>query len=215
MVKPIDKVVCTCNESGVHYPCPVCGKLHEDELDAAICCLDECLDSSPSLFESNETFCNNCPCGKADYDRRMLSHGKEDAEDFHWCEKTGGKVYIFGRCEDAYSEEPLPVNPSKKKRRNKRERDSAYKAHLKRLHETCNGYPSPVWYKTKGWVPGYGYVELSTPYYKRIYRGGGNKRGTPSDFFKKFSNRQVRRYNGELHNGGAYKKVFDYWWNVI
>lgn len=44
---------------------------------------------------------------------------------------------------------------------------------------------------------------------KRCYRG------SRSSFFKKVSNKSVRRYKGELHNkGGSYKKIFDLW-NII
>ena len=161
------------------------------------------------------TNCKDCPLGAPDYERRILFHEDEDnAETFMWCDKVGGKVYIFGRCEDAYPEELLPVNNTKRKRRNKRERDLAYKHHLKILHQNCTGYPSPVWYKDEIYIRGYGYIENPKPYYKRLYRGSGNKRGNPSDFFKKFSNRQVRRYKGKLHSGGAYKKVVDYWWTI-
>ena len=42
MEKKNDRVICTCDESGVHYPCPTCGKLHDDELEALLCCLEEC-----------------------------------------------------------------------------------------------------------------------------------------------------------------------------
>ena len=31
--------VCICDENGVHYPCPTCGKYYDDELDALFCCL--------------------------------------------------------------------------------------------------------------------------------------------------------------------------------
>ncbi len=32
--------VCICDDSGVHYPCPICGKHHNDELEAELCCID-------------------------------------------------------------------------------------------------------------------------------------------------------------------------------
>ena len=160
------------------------------------------------------TNCKDCPLGAPDYERRILFHGDEDnAETFMWCDKVGGEVYFFGRCEDAYSEEPTPEHHSKKKRRNKRERDLAYKNHLKTLHQNCTGYPSPVWYKDEIYIRGYGYIENPKPYYKRLSRD--NHKGGRFSYFKNYSNRQVRRYNGELQNGGAYKKVFDYWYTVI
>ena len=52
----------------------------------------------------------------------------------------------------------------------------------------------------------------SIAYYKRVYRG--NHKGNCYRFYKKYANRVVRRYKGELHSGGSYKKCFDYWWTV-
>lgn len=63
--------------------------------------------------------CRECIYGKDDFERRMACYDnyvakygipneiygnmtREDAEkealQFMWCEKTGGKVYIFGKC---------------------------------------------------------------------------------------------------------------------
>jgi hypothetical protein len=33
-------------------------------------------------------------------------------------------------------------------------------------------------------------------------------------FYKKYSNRKVRRYKGEIGNGNHYRKIFDYWWTL-
>lgn len=30
-------------------------------------------------------------------------------------------------------------------------------------------------------------------------------------FYKKYSNKRVRRYKGEIPKGGAYKRFFEYW----
>lgn len=32
--------VCICDDTGVHYPCPICGKYYDDELEAILCCLE-------------------------------------------------------------------------------------------------------------------------------------------------------------------------------
>lgn len=153
------------------------------------------------------TNCKDCPLEALDYD-------EDDAEAFMQCDKVGGELRSLCQCEDACSEEPLPSHFSKRKRKNRREKDLAYKRHLKTLHQNCTGYPSPVWYKDEIHIKGYGYIENPKPYYKRLYRGNGKKRGNPSGFFKKFSNRQVRRCKDGLHSGGSYKKVFDYWWTI-
>lgn len=31
---------------------------------------------------------------------------------------------------------------------------------------------------------------------------------------KKLTNRKVRRYKGEIHKGGNYRRVFDMWWEL-
>ena len=177
--------------------------------------------------------CRNCPYGKEDFDRRIAWYNKiveergipndiygyetyedaaKDAEQFLWCDKVGGKVYCFGRCTDAYSDIPKHENCSKKKRRNKRERYLKHKNRLKFLAENCNYYPSPVIYTDEIWVKGYGYIENPKPYYKRLYRD--NHKGGRYKYYKKYANRCVRRCKGEIHSGGAYKKIFDYWWTV-
>lgn len=176
--------------------------------------------------------CRNCPYGKEDFERRMAWYNKiveeegipndiygyetyedavEDAEQFLWCDKVGGKVYCFGYCEDAYSDIPKHENRSKRKRRNKRERDLNHKNHIKFLAQTYPGYPPPAMPVNKN-----GFWNFDDPvgtiYYKKIYRG--NHKGNRYTYFKKHSNRCVRRYKEELHKGGSYKKVFDYWWTV-
>ena len=171
--------------------------------------------------------CRNCPYGKEDFDRRMAWYNKiveergipndiygyetyedavKDAEQFLWCDKVGGKVYCFGHCTDAYSDITKYENHSKKKRRNKRERDLKYKNHLKYLAENTSGYPSPVMYTDEIWVKGYGYIKNPKPYYKRLYRGKRSK------YLKRQSSKKIRRYKGELHNGWYCHRLYDFWW---
>ena len=177
--------------------------------------------------------CRNCPYAKEEFDRRIrryqeyvdkngipndiygdwtLKDAMEFEEPYCWCEKTGGKIWWYGQCSDAYLDIPKYENRSKRKRRNKRERDLKHKNHLKYLHQHCNFYPSPVTYTDEIWVKGCRYVENPKPYYKRLYRG--NHKSNRYSWYKKYANRCVRRYKGELHSGGSYKKVFDYWWSV-
>ena len=171
--------------------------------------------------------CRNCPYGKEDFDRRMAWYNKiveergipndiygyetyedavKDTEQFLWCDKVGGKVYCFGHCIDAYSDIPKHENHSKKNRRNKRERDLKYKNHLKYLAENTFGYPSPAMYIDEIWIKGYGYVKNPKPYYKRLYRGKRSK------YLKRQSNKKIRRYKGELHNGYMCHRLYDFWW---
>lgn len=130
-----------------------------------------------------------------------------------WCDKVGGYNYRFGYCSDICNVETRQNSHDKQKRRNKRDRDQKYKNHLKFLAENIQYYPSPVIYTDKIYIEGEGWVDNPKPYYKRCYRD--NHKGNRYKFFKKYSNRCVRRYKGEIHNNGNhYRKIFDYWWMV-
>ena len=172
--------------------------------------------------------CRDCPYGKEDFDRRMAWYIKiveergipndiygyetyedaiEDAEQFLWCDKVGGKVYCFGRCEDAYSDVPKHENHSKKKRKNKRERDLKHKNHLKYLAKNdSRKRPSPVVYTDEVWIKGQGYLKNPKPYYKRLYRGQRSK------WLKRQSNKKTRRYKGGISNGRNCFRIYDFWW---
>ena len=174
--------------------------------------------------------CKNCPYGKDDFERRMACYNKiveengtpndiyrnltpeeaaEEFEKFLWCDKVGGKVYVFGHCEDFSIDIPEEENFAKKKRKNKRERDLKYKNHLKFLAKNIKKYPSPATLVDKYYVNGYGYVENIKPYHKRLYLNHHN-----CSYYKKLSNRKIRKYEDEIHNGGSYKKIYDYHWSV-
>jgi hypothetical protein len=134
-------------------------------------------------------------------------------EEYIWCDKIGGKVFFYGHCPDWYDDCRISEvhNQRKKKRKTKRERDQKYKQHLKWLAENKGCL---VAYKKEWvWDKNLGYVDLPNPYYKRTYRGNHKCHG--SKFYKKYSNHVVRRYNGEIHSGGSYKKIFDFWWEVF
>lgn len=130
-----------------------------------------------------------------------------------YCDKVGGKTLIFGYCTYVYEKISKQINYSKQKRRNKRERDQKHKNHLKFLAENIQYYLSPVIYTDEIWISRQGYIENPKPYYKRYYRG--NHKGNRYSFYKKYANRCVRKYKGEIHNkGNQYRKIFDYWWTV-
>ena len=69
-------------------------------------------------------------------------------------------------------------------------------------------YLFEYYYKTREWLTGYGRYELQKPYYQRIYRGQRSK------WIKKQCNRSVRRYKGKIQNGGSYKKIDEFWWEM-
>lgn len=177
--------------------------------------------------------CRNCPYGEEDFKKRMFWYKKivqergipndiyhylkpEDAPDefeqFLWCDKVGGKVYWAGRCTDAYSDIPKLLNHQKQKRKNKRERDLIYKNHVKYLAKTYPSYPPPAMPVDEN---GHWNFDdpIGTVYYRRTYRG--NHKGNRYSFYKKYSNRCVRRYKGEIYSkGNQYRKIFDYWYTV-
>ena len=141
--------------------------------------------------------CRDCTYGREPFEKYEPYIDEEDIEDCIWCDKVGGRVYSFGHCSDWYEQDEEKCNNrSRKKRRNKYERDLKHRNHLKHLYEIVGSYcPSPVRYTDEIWVKGVGYVENSKPYYQRLYRG---KR---SGYLKRQSNRVIRRYKGELHKG--------------
>ena len=152
--------------------------------------------------------CRNCPYGIDDYTSRIEMYktvygeypGEKranESEQFVWCNKVGGKVYTYGHCSEWYEQdEENYKNHSKKERINKRERYLKHQNHLKYLERVACKYP-----------PAVEYVENPKPYYKRWYRDKS------SSYLKRQSNKAIRRYKGELHNGyQQIHKVFDFWW---
>lgn len=173
--------------------------------------------------------CRDCPYGIEDFERKMYWYNKiveehdipndiyhdlqledvvDEFEQFLWCDKVGGKVCYFGHCTDFYEgiDTVSYKNSSKKKKRNKRERDKKYKNHLKQLSKSSSGFPSGAVYLDEIWIKGKGYVENPKPYYKRLYRGQRSK------YLKKQSHKAISRYKGELHNGNMCHKIYDFWW---
>ena len=72
-----------------------------------------------------------------------------------------------------------------------------YKDKLKRLYKEARKYPQPV-YKRDGRLV-------------RIWKG--NHPNNRYKCYKKIANRYVRRIM-VVGNGGNFKKLYDYWWNV-
>lgn len=151
--------------------------------------------------------CRDCPYGQEDFQKYESYADEEDIEQFVWCDKVGGKVYYFGHCSDCYEQDKENHKVYlKKKRINKRERYLKYQNHLKHLEKVSCGYPKAVTYEDEVWIKELGYVENPKPYYKRWYRGKRSK------YLKQQSNRKIRRYKGELHNGNSCHKLYDFWW---
>ena len=158
--------------------------------------------------------CQDCPYGIEDFQRMINYQSGEDNDDierFIWCDKVGGKIYQFGYCgehKDMMSED-AKHNRSNKAKSNKHNRDTKYKNKLKRLYKDIDGYPFPVIYVDELCIKKHKYIPNPKPYYKRIYRGKRSK------CLKRQSNKKIRRYRGELHNGYQHiHKLYDFWWEL-
>lgn len=129
-----------------------------------------------------------------------------------WCDKVGGQISVYGCCSNTNKDTPLPTQPTKRVKKSKRERDLKHKTKLIKISK-YSSYPTPCVCKEEIWIRGIGYKKLDKPYYKRIYRGSRPKNRW--NYYKKVSNRLVRRYRDGISNGCTYKKIFDYWGECI
>ncbi len=165
--------------------------------------------------------CRECPyVGERVVEKTSECHGfaeiSDRVEDWNpeklFCEKIGGIPCLDGECQDAYQKVSEVRRYSRKKRLNAWRRKRKYKRHLKEIaimgelrRENCKNcmYSGAVYMdeNANGDL-------LEKPYYRRYWRGSRFKE------WRDISNRKVRRYKGDIHNGGFYKKIFDYWWTV-
>ena len=95
----------------------------------------------------------------------------------------------------------------KSKRKNRRNNQQKYKAHLKKLNDIKAGwYLSPVYYYRGSYKNP---REDRHCYYKRIYKSQYSK------YLKKCSNKAVRRCSFEhISSGNNYRRLFDYNWEL-
>lgn len=131
--------------------------------------------------------------------------------EIHFCEKTG-MPYLDGGCSDAYQEEPEGRRHQGKQRMAARERNRKYQKHLRKLASISG--------RMQGKSAMYGRAVLvdreaegagKNLFYRKCWRGCHHNRFR---YWRRVSNRKVRRYRGDVHNGGSYRKIFDYWWTV-
>ena len=138
-----------------------------------------------------------------------------------YCRKIDDKIIMFGCCDD-YRDGEIVRNYYRKPRKlNRYERKMKYKRKLKRITENPSGYPSGAYYVVDEnlcdeWDPLYQdydtWAKENSKYIKRYYRA--NHAPGYSGLLKKRASRLFRRYRGELANGCAYKKIYDYWWEL-
>ncbi len=97
-----------------------------------------------------------------------------------------------------------PADYKKMRTRKRRNAENKYKRHLKLLSD----YPCGIWHTAYLYE-----CENGKFYYRRLYRDRYSYAyGTD---YKKISNRSVRRYKGEISDGGKYRYIFDYWRTII
>ena len=151
--------------------------------------------------------CVECPFAS------HLRWRNEFSYDSLWCEKLGARPSWYGitDCEEGDLKRffPRPKASKPKSFTNRYEKDAAWKEHLKRLYEqTKSRYPSPVY--LKGYWENFFEGTDEPEYLKRFYvsRLGAGK-------LKRLSNRKVRRDKSFATNGGKYKRLYDYWNELI
>lgn len=164
------------------------------------------------MFEYGEMccICDECPMIWGLEVRIELSekYGTEPQLEYCGCDKTGdGKFCIYGFCGDAFCARTA------EKRTGKRQTGRAYRRYQakqkdkrKRNIIDCGGYKPMI-----------GYIEYDFVNGKWEQVGNHIKYPRNSNrqrYLKRQSNKKVRRHVGEIPNGNAYRKLFDYWWEL-
>ena len=132
----------------------------------------------------------------------------EEPNNKYWCDKIDGEVSESNNC---YEEEGLiemSRNPYRREHSlNSYKRDVKYKERMKKFAKLCK----ERWYSPVYPVNSDGhYVDDmdDMAYIKRVWRGNRSR------YLKQQSNKKLRQYKGEIPDGGGYKKVFDFWWEL-
>lgn len=153
--------------------------------------------------------CRCCPYIREEFERKMgMCELLDDVEMSCWCEKTGGKLWMYGQCSDSITRKREQKQRSRKKKRTRRESDLKHKKRAKFLGENLSAYPAPYYPVDKHG----NYNREDIAYYKRFYTSDG--RNSSSHYHKRLSNKRIRRYKGEIPNGRWCYKLYDYWWNL-
>ena len=114
------------------------------------------------------------------------------------CEKVGDEFWAGGYCEDAFTKKPPKTS------RGRRKTGRAYRRKMRR--KTIQKYRNGNGWIYCGHWEGNQFVFGS---YVKHPQNASNK-----VFFKRVSNKKVRRSSGVPTKGNGYRKVFDYWWTI-
>lgn len=149
-------------------------------------------------------------CGICEQLGRRLRCAEETGTELQFdhcsCGKIDEEFFIGGYCEDAFVDKSLPHHKGKRKT-GRAFRRKMRKKHLQKYrdrHKFTRIFGAPY--------PNYGYVDgeyVMIGNYVNYPRSSSNK-----VFFKRVSNKKVRRYNGNLQKGNVHRKLFDYWWTL-
>lgn len=161
----------------------------------------------------NHTNCKSCPY--------IIINNTTEIEECY-CDKLGDVIKYYGSCDEDGVDNVGKKHTENKRKWNRYERKMRYKRKLEQLVEECHsGYIGGAWYvitkeKYNEWNPRentyYDYAKDNYKFIKRTYRA--NHAPGASGYLKKLASRKFRRYKGELADGCAYKKIFDYWWEL-
>jgi len=121
-----------------------------------------------------------------------------------YCNKLGCLIKNSEPCEKEV--EYVKRNSRHPRKLNAYKRKVRYKQYLERLADEDQGYPSGAY--RVGYDGFYTDNPNYTKYVKREWRGKRSK------YLKRLSSRKIRRYKGEIPDGGSYKKIFDFWWEL-
>lgn len=80
-----------------------------------------------------------------------------------------------------------------------------------RLARELTHYRAPYYLMEEKYVGNGRWEIIEKPYVRKTYRSAGSQRYS---YFKKHSNRQVRRYKDNIPKGNGYRKIFDYQWEI-
>lgn len=126
--------------------------------------------------------------------------------EFGWCDKTGGKLYMSGGCEDAFTQKTQQKKSGERKTgRAYRRVQAKHKDKRRRKIISYHWYP-PAGYLRHDWINGE-WVENGTHI---CYPKSSNAQR----FLKPRNNKAVRRYKGEIPSGNSYRKLFEYWYDL-
>lgn len=105
---------------------------------------------------------------------------------------------------------------SEKNRSRKRERDKKYRKHLEFLEDHIGGYtPSASGNRELeelDWELAYDRPKYWKKHPKTYYFRTYPREGKRYQVHRKQSNISVRNYKDEIHKGGMYRKIYDFWW---